>query len=86
MPRISEFFGISIYVYYREHLPPHFHALYGDDEALVAIANLCVLSGRLPPRAMGMVIEWASLHQEELRRVWAQAIAHEPLDGIEPLK
>ncbi len=86
MPRISEFFGIVIYIYYREHMPPHFHAIYGDDEVLVAIENLSVLSGRLPPRAMGLVIEWASLHQAELRRVWAQATAYQPLDQIEPLR
>jgi hypothetical protein len=86
MPKISEFFGIAIYIYYREHMPPHFHAIYGDDEAWIEIDNLSVLSGRLAPRVMGMVIEWASLHQEELRHVWAQAMAHGPLDKIEPLK
>ena len=86
MPKISEFFGISIYIYYREHLPPHFHAIYGDDEALVMIENLSILSGRLTPRTMGLVVEWASLHQEELRHVWAQAMSHEALDRIEPLK
>lgn len=57
MPKISEFFGIAIYIYYREHMPPHFHAIYGDDEAWIEIDNLSVLSGRLAPRAMGMVIE-----------------------------
>lgn len=59
MPKISEFFGIAIYVYYREHVPPHFHALYGGQEALVTIEHLSVLAGSLPPRAMGMVMEWA---------------------------
>lgn len=86
MPKISEFFGIAIYIYYREHLPPHFHAIYGSEEVLIAIDDLSVLSGRLTPRAMGLVVEWASLHQEELRRVWAQAMAHEPLSKIEPLR
>jgi len=86
MPKVSEFFGISIYIYYREHLPPHFHAIYGEDEALVTIEDLSLLSGRLTPRAMGLVVEWASLHQEELHHVWAQATSHEALDRIEPLK
>ena len=86
MPKICEFFGISIYIFYREHLPPHFHAKYGDDEVLVVIDNLSIMSGRLPPRAMGLVVEWASRHQSELRQVWMQAISHEPLDKIEPLK
>ena len=86
MPKISEFFGIVIYVYYREHLPPHFHAIYGEEEMLIAIGDLSVLSGRLTPRAMGLVIEWANLHQDELRRVWNQAMAKEPLEKIEPLR
>jgi hypothetical protein len=86
MPKISEFFGISIYVYYREPMPPHFHAIYGGEEALIAIDDLSVLSGRLPARALGLVVEWATIHQQELRAVWAQAVAHEPLSKIEPLR
>lgn len=86
MPKISEFFGISIYVYYREHLPPHFHALYGGQEVLVAIEHLSVVAGSLPPRAMGLVMEWAAQHQQELRRVWEQAMRHEPLSQVEPLR
>jgi hypothetical protein len=86
LPKISEFFGIAIYVYYREHMPPHFHAIYGDEEVLIAIDGLSVLCGKLTPRAMGLVIEWANLHQDELRRVWAQAMAQQPLDRIEPLR
>ena len=86
MPKICEFFGISIYIYYREHMPPHFHAIYGDDEALITIEELYILSGRLAPRPLGLVVEWASLHQEELRHVWEQAISQQPLDKIEPLK
>ena len=86
MPKVSEFFGISVYVYYREHMPPHFHAIYGEAEAVVAIADLSVLSGRLNPRALGLVIEWATVHQGELREVWAQAVSHEPLSKIEPLR
>ena len=86
MPKISEFFGIAIYVYYREHMPPHFHAIYGGEEVLIVIDDLSVLSGGLTPRAMGLVIEWASLHREELQRVWAQAMAQQPLDKIEPLR
>jgi hypothetical protein len=61
VPKISEFFGISIYVYYRDHGPPHFHTLYGGDEVLVSIDDLSVLEGKLSPRAMGLVTEWASL-------------------------
>jgi hypothetical protein len=53
MPRVSEFFGILIYMYYEDHSPPHFHAIYGDNEALIAIQDLALLKGYLPPRALG---------------------------------
>jgi hypothetical protein len=86
LPRISEFFGIVIYVYWRDHLPAHFHAVYGGDEVQISIDELSRLSGSLPPRAMGLVIEWATLHQEELRNVWEQARNLEPLSKIDPLR
>ena len=86
MPKLCEFFGITIYMYYREHAPPHFHALYAGQEVEVAIADLSVLAGRLSPRAMGLVVEWASARREELRRAWDQAMAHQPLERIAPLE
>ena len=86
LPKVSEFFGIAIYVYWRDHGPPHFHAVYGGDEAAFAIHDSRVLSGRLPPRATGLVIEWATLHREELRDIWRQAENLEPLGVIEPLR
>ena len=72
-------------MYWREHPPAHFHAQYGGDEVIVGIEDLSVLQGRLSPRALGLVMEWATQHQEELRTVWAQAQAHEELSKIEPL-
>ena len=86
MPEICRFFGIVIYIYYREHQPAHFHAVYGEFEALISIDSLAVLSGNLPPRAFGLVIEWANMHREELKNDWKKAIALEKLDKIEPLR
>jgi len=86
MPKISEFFGIAIYMYYREHQPPHFHAIYGDEEALIAIDTLAVIAGRLSPRAIGLVSEWASLHKDELLEDWRLAESRMPLARIEPLR
>ena len=65
MPEISRFYGIIIRMYWDEHNPPHFHAFYGSDEVLVEIHSLSVLSGKLPPRALGLAIEWATSHQLE---------------------
>lgn len=85
MPEISRFYGIVIKMFFDDHHPPHFHALYGSHEALIAINTLAVIAGHLPPRAMGLVIEWASLHQDALHADWERAKALEPLDKIDPL-
>ncbi len=85
MPEISRFYGIIIQMYYADHPPPHFHALYGGQTVKVDIDDLSVIDGRLPPRAMGMVMEWSSLRQEELREAFRKAANMEPPGKIEPL-
>lgn len=86
MPEISRFFGIIIAMFYNDHAPPHFHARYGEQRAIIAIDSLTVLGGRLSPRVLGLVMEWASLHQEELREDWRLADRQAPLRSIEPLE
>ena len=78
MPELSRFYG-------NDHGPPHFHAYYASEEALLSIETLSVIAGHLPPRARGLVVEWASLHQEELREAWNRAQSLEPPGQIEPL-
>jgi hypothetical protein len=85
MPSISEFYGVIIYMYFNDHLPPHFHAEYGEFEAIYAIDTLDTLRGHLPRRAHGMVVEWALVHRAELRANWARARDQVPLERIEPL-
>ena len=85
MPEISRFYGIVIKMFFDDHNPPHFHAQYSGDEALININTLAVIAGRVPARAQGLVAEWASLHQEELLALWRQARNHEPLRKIKPL-
>lgn len=85
MPEISRFYGIVIRMYHNDHNPPHFHAIYGDEQAQIGIHTLAVLDGRLSPRALGLVIEWASLHRDELIEDWEMARNHEPLHRIDPL-
>ena len=86
MPELCRFYGIVIRMYFGDHGPPHFHALYGEQEALVEIDSLAVLQGRLSPRAKSLVLEWASLHQTELRAAWKRASRLEPLGKIAPLE
>lgn len=86
MPRISEFYGIAIYMYYRDHAPPHFHAIYGEFDAEVSIATTEVVNGELPRKARTLVQEWADVHRDELERDWDLARAGAPLEQIEPLQ
>jgi hypothetical protein len=86
MPRVSEFFGIAIYMYYNDHMPPHFHAEYGEHEAIYEIDTLDVTRGSLPRRAHALVLEWATLHRNELRDDWERARAEKPLVEIEGLE
>jgi len=86
MPTISRFFGIEIRMHFSDHNPPHFHALYGDEEALVEIASLAVCRGWLPRRALVLVMEWAMLHRGELQENWESARANGSLREIAPLE
>jgi len=85
MPEICRFYGIVIKMYFADHAPPHFHAEYAEYEARIAIDSLAVSSGKLPPRAMGLVAEWTTLHQHELTALWEKATRLEPLDRLAPL-
>lgn len=86
MPEISRFFGIIIAMFYDDHNPPHFHAKYGNYKAAIKIKDFTVLDGFLPPRAMGLVVEWAAIHKDELLMDWEAAKDKRPLFPIEPLK
>lgn len=86
MPEISRFYGIIIAMFYDEHNPPHFHAVYGKYKVSIRLDNLAVLSGKFPPRALGLVVEWALIHKEELQDEWNKLMAQEPLFKISPLK
>lgn len=85
MPCVSRFFGIAIYFYFNEHSPPHFHAIYGENEAIYEIQTLRVYAGDLPRRAHNMVLEWADLHRQELIECWARSQAGRQPGRIEPL-
>lgn len=85
MPEISRFLGIVIRFYYNDPLPPHFHAEYGEFRAQIAIGSQARIAGRLPGRVLGLVQEWADLHQAELTHGWDQARRGEVPDRIEPL-
>ncbi|HEY9363240.1 MAG TPA: DUF4160 domain-containing protein [Chitinophagaceae bacterium] len=86
MPQISRFYGIIVLMYLNDHYPPHFHAKYGEFEILIRIQDLSVYAGYLPPRALGLVVEWAALHQRELMENWELIRNNLSFKKIEPLK
>lgn len=86
MPEISRFLGIIITMYFNEHNPPHFHARYGEHKAEIAIETLSLIAGCLPPRVLGLVMEWAALHRAELLEDWELARRHAELKKIAPLE
>jgi len=85
VPEISRFFGIIIKMFHDDHNPPHFHAEYAEHRALIEIGSLSVFAGYLPARAMGLVVEWAALHRQELLDDWHRAREQEALQKISPL-
>jgi hypothetical protein len=85
MPEISRFFGIIIKMYFGDHVPPHFHVEYNEHQAIIDIRILVVIGGYIPPRALGMVVEWALQHREELLTLWERASNQQPLYKLPPL-
>ena len=85
MPEISRFLGIVITMYFNDHNPPHFHVRYENFRALVGIDPLELREGELPPRVLGLVIEWAEIHQTELRGNWTTLAEKGIFNKIDPL-
>jgi hypothetical protein len=86
VPEICRFFGIIIAMFFEDHQPPHFHARYGEYKVTIKIGDLSILEGSLPPRALGLVMEWASSRQDELTKNWELAQTYQPLKKIRPLE
>lgn len=86
MPTICMFRGIKIYINWRDHMPPHFHAQYGSDEVIVSINDIEVIEGTFPNKQLKMLLGWAAFHQEELKENWALAENQQELFTIDPLK
>jgi hypothetical protein len=85
VPRLSAFYGIVIYMYWSDHPPPHFHAEYGEYQALIEIETGAVFAGSLPRRALRLVEEWRQIHHVDLRAAWERASLREDPGTIEPL-
>ena len=86
MPTISQFFGIVIQMFWNEHAPPHFHCKYGEFDAIINIRTLELSEGKLPRRALNLVLDWAELHQAELLEDWELCEAKQQPKPITPLE
>ena len=79
------FYGVLIQMFWQDHAPPHFHALYGEDEVLINIRTLEVIQGAMPRRALALVLEWAQEHRAELMENWELCTHNQSLKIIHPL-
>ena len=85
MPVVSTFYGITIRMFYNDHAPPHFHAVYGNNELFVEISPIRIAKGRAPGGIRSMVLEWAALRQQELMDNWNRLQRGEGPVPIPPL-
>ena len=85
MPKISQFHGVAILLYFQDHAPPHFHAMHGDDEAVITIAPPGVYAGALPGKSLKRVLTWTGLNQTALLANWQLGQLGQPLNSIPPL-
>lgn len=86
MPTICIFYGIIIQMFWDDHNPPHFHAKYGEYEALIGINDFSLIQGKLPSKALALVVEWAYIHQKELIENWNLGKNNLSFKKIEPLQ
>ncbi len=86
MPTISEFYGIHIQMYFDDKHSPHFHVIYAERRALIAISDCHVMAGSIPPRTYRLVRDWWKDHRAELEQNWDLARRHEKLHSIEGLE
>ena len=85
MPKISRFLGILVFMNWRDHNPPHFHARYGNYEISVTLDSF-IVKGEFPRRALLHVLEWAQAHQEELKQNWGLVQQGKAPRQIQPLE
>ena len=72
-------------MFYNDHMPSHFHAVYGEHEAMIEIDTLAIYRGELPRRVLALVLEWVALHRADLSRDWTLARSGRMPEPIEPL-
>ncbi len=85
MPELSRFYGVVVYMFFSDHNPPHFHIKYQKNHATINLETFDIIKGKLPRRALALVLEWASLHRTELRESWKLCVKNKNPHKIKPL-
>jgi Domain of unknown function (DUF4160) len=86
MPTISIFYGIIIRMFWRDHAPPHFHARYQKYKVQIDIQTLETIKGKMPNRALSLILEWAAKNRSELLKDWDLCQKNQAPHKIPPLK
>lgn len=89
MPSISMFYGIIVYLYFKDnkqHNKPHIHVRYQEDEVIVAIPDGEVLEGSIPSNKMKLLQAWIELHKDDLVADWELALSGQQPYKIDPLR
>lgn len=85
MPELCRFLGIIIFMNFNDHVPPHFHAKYGDYQISIQIQS-GIIEGKFPKRALKLVLEWYELHRDELMMNWDSMMETGAFTKIAPLE
>lgn len=87
MPEICRFKGITIHIYYDDHNPPHFHAIYGNKKAVFRIDTLDRIEGKIPRAKELVVVQWAYLNRKELLEAWNTVVVKKQTpEKLKPFK
>ena len=86
MPQISYFYGISIYIQFMDHNPPHIHAIYNGYKASYGIDDAKIIAGKMPKKADALIAEWILLRKQDLLQVWKLAKNGNQVFPISPLE
>ena len=65
MPCIKIIDSVKVYVYLKDHNPPHFHVRYNEYEELIVIENLSTHAGSIPNKQRKKVIAWVNENENE---------------------
>lgn len=86
MPQICYFYGITIYIHFLDHNPPHIHCAYQGYRAMYEISSGKLLAGKMPNKADKLLYEWIKARNIDLLKVWELASNGQQVFPLLPLE